>query len=56
MPYDPSLDECVYKKILDTEQGRLNVCVYSYNNGPRKVQIARESKDREGELVCFSVQ
>lgn len=49
MPYDPSMDECLFKKTLETEQGRLNVCIYSYNNGPQKLQIARENKDREGE-------
>ncbi|MFH1867498.1 MAG: hypothetical protein ABH843_00880 [Candidatus Omnitrophota bacterium] len=50
MPYDASLDQCLYKKALETEQGRLNVCIYSYNNGPKKLQIARENRGKEGDF------
>ena len=50
MPYDAKLDECVFAKHWDTETARLTVSVYSYNQGPRKLQMTRENRDREGEL------
>ncbi len=50
MPYDSSLDEQLFSKSLDTEDGRITVSVYSYNNGAKKLQIVRENKDPEGNL------
>ena len=48
MPYDSSLDEQLFAKSFDTEDGKITVSVYSYNNGPKKLQISRENKDAEG--------
>jgi hypothetical protein len=48
MPYDSSLDNQLFSKILETDGGRITVSVYSYNNGPLKMQIVRENKDAEG--------
>jgi len=48
MPYDPSLDERVFYKTWESENSRLSVSIYSYNNGPKKLQLTRENKDREG--------
>ena len=48
MAYDPSLDEQVFAKAWEHEAGRLVVGVYSYNGGPRKVQIRREPKEEGG--------
>jgi hypothetical protein len=48
MPYDSSLDEQIFAKAWETESGKIVVSVYSYNNGPKKLQIIREIKDREG--------
>jgi len=48
MAYDPSLDEEVFAKAWENDMGRLVVGVYSYNAGPRKVQIRREPKTEEG--------
>lgn len=48
MAYDPSLDEEVFAKAWENDAGRLVVGVYSYNNGPRKVQIRREPKGEGG--------
>lgn len=48
MPYDSSLDEQLFAKSFDTEDGKITVSVYSYNNGPKKLQIIRENKDAEG--------
>ena len=48
MAYDPNLDEQVFAKAWEHEAGRLVVGVYSYNGGPRKVQIRREPKEEGG--------
>ncbi len=48
MPYNSSLDECLFSKSQESESGRLTVSVYSYNKGARKLQIARENRDAEG--------
>jgi hypothetical protein len=50
MPYDSSLDEQLFVKAFDTEDGKITVSVYSYNNGAKKLQIVRENKDAEGNL------
>ena len=49
MPYDSSLDEKLFSKSWDNENGKIVVSVYSYNNGPNKLQIIREVKSREGQ-------
>ncbi|MCM8775143.1 MAG: hypothetical protein NC930_02135 [Candidatus Omnitrophica bacterium] len=43
MPYDSKLDECLFSKSWGTESERLTVGVYSYNKGPKKLQITREN-------------
>ena len=48
MPYDSSLDEKVFFKSWESENSRVNVSVYSYNNGPKKLQITRENRVGEG--------
>lgn len=48
MPYDSNLDEKVFGKSWETEATRITVSIYSYNNGPKKMQITRENRDREG--------
>lgn len=50
MPYDSNLDEKVFSKSWETDSGRLTVSVYSYNKGPKKLQITRENRTGEGEL------
>ncbi len=50
MPYDSSLDEQIFTKEWESENGKIVVSVYSYNNGPKKIQIIREIKDREGKF------
>jgi hypothetical protein len=50
MPYDSSLDQQLFTKSCDTDNGRLSVSIYSYNNGPKKIQISRESKDQQDNL------
>ena len=48
MPYDSNLDEKLFSKFWENDTGKIVVSVYSYNNGPKKLQISREIKDREG--------
>ena len=48
MPYDKSLDELLFSKAWENERERLTVSVYSYNNGPKKLQITRENSDASG--------
>jgi len=48
MPYDSSLDEQLFSKSYEADDGRITVSVYSYNNGPKKLQIVRENKNPEG--------
>ena len=50
MPYDQKLDECIFSKSWETDMERLTVSIYSYNKGPKKLQLIRESKNNEGEL------
>lgn len=50
MPYDRNLDECLFSKSWETESERLTVSVYSYNKGPKKLQITRENKDSNGDF------
>lgn len=48
MPYDAKLDKQVFTKFWENQLSRISVSVYSYNNGPKKLQISRENKDEEG--------
>ena len=50
MPYDRDLDECLFSKVWEDENDRLTVSIFSYNNGQKKLQISRESKNAQGEL------
>jgi hypothetical protein len=48
MPYNSSLDQKHFSKSFEKESGRVTVSVYSYRNGPKKLQLTREMKDKEG--------
>ena len=49
MPYDAKLDKQVFTKFWENDTTKLSVSIYSYNNGPQKLQISRENKNAEGE-------
>ena len=49
MPYNNSLDKCLFSKSHETDTSRLTVSIYSYNGGANKLQIARENKDDVGD-------
>ena len=43
MPFDPSLDQDLFKETKDFGDTRVTVGVFSYNGGEKKLQIAREN-------------
>ena len=45
MPYDQTLDAETFKETKEFENTRITVAVFSYNNGPKKIQITRENLD-----------
>ena len=49
MPYDASLDKQVFAKSHENEGTKITVSIYSYNNGPKKLQLSRENQDAEGQ-------
>ncbi len=49
MPYDATLDKCLFSKAWENDLGRIVVGVFSYNNGQKKLQISRENKSDSGE-------
>ncbi|MCG8430276.1 MAG: hypothetical protein MJA29_03795 [Candidatus Omnitrophica bacterium] len=50
MPYKKDLDEEVFSRSWENDTDKITVSVHSYNKGPRKLQITREIKNREGQL------
>ncbi len=49
MPYDSSLDKQLFTQSWEDQGSKISVSIYSYNNGPKKLQISRESQNAEGE-------
>ena len=50
MPYDSSLDKQLFTKSFESDDTKITVSVYSYNSGPKKLQISREVPDAEGSM------
>ncbi len=48
MAYDRTLDEQLFAKSWEGQGTKLTVGVYSYNHGPKKLQISRELAAEEG--------
>ncbi len=48
MAYDSSLDQQLFAKSWEGHGTTITVGVYSYNRGPKKVQISRELIAEEG--------
>lgn len=48
MAYERDLDECLFSQSWESGRQRVTVSVYSYNKGPKKLQITRENKGPEG--------
>jgi len=49
MAYDSSLDAQSFTRSWENDTGKIVVSVYSYNNGPKKLQITRELQNKEGQ-------
>ena len=43
MPFDPSLDQELFKETKEFGDTRITVGVFSYNGGEKKLQIVREN-------------
>ena len=43
MPYDAGLDIASFKELINFENTRITVGVFSYNGAPKKLQITREN-------------
>jgi len=50
MPYDASLDECLFRKEWESDSDRLSVSIFSYNQGAKKIQLSRENRNAQGEF------
>lgn len=50
MPYNINFDECLFTKSWQNSTDRITVSIYSYNKGAKKLQITRETINKEGEL------
>jgi len=48
MAYDSSLDQQSFVKELEGEKSKITISIYSYNNGPKKLQLSRAVKDTQG--------
>ena len=51
MAYQNSLDKQLFSKFFDTAGGKIVVSVFSYNNGPSKLQITREVQRKDGTVI-----
>ena len=49
MPYDASLDKQLFAKSHEVDGTKITISIYSYNNGPKKLQLSRENQNAEGE-------
>jgi len=43
MAFDKSLDKELFKELIEFETTRINVSVFSYNEGTPKLQLTREN-------------
>jgi len=50
MPYDSSLDECLFSKFYESDNDKITVSVQCYNKGVKKLQITRQNKMENSEL------
>jgi hypothetical protein len=48
--YDKNLDKQIFAKSVEMDRCKLNVEVYSYNEGQAKLQITRENKNATGQF------
>lgn len=49
MPYDQSLDVAKFKETKEFAETRITIGVFSYNEGPMKLQLSRENMNANEE-------
>ena len=49
MAFDKNLDKELFSETKEFETSKLKVGVYSYNDGEKKLQISRETRNQDGE-------
>jgi len=47
--FDKSLDKEIFSETIPFETSRINVGVFSYNDGEKKLQVSRENMSQDGE-------
>ena len=54
MPYDRSLDKELFGEEIEFETTKVRVSVYSYNDGPKKLQLSRQNRNMDTGEFGFS--
>ena len=49
MAFDENLNKELFSETKEFETSKLKVGVYSYNDGEKKLQISRETRNQDGE-------
>jgi hypothetical protein len=49
MAFDKNMDKQLFTESAEWETTRINVGVYSYNEGEKKIQLSRENRNQDGE-------
>ena len=49
MAFDKSLDKELFAETIEMETSKIKIGVYSYNDGDKKVQPSRETRNQDGE-------
>ena len=49
MVFDKNLDKELFSETKEFETSKIKVGVYSYNDGEKKLQISRETRNQDGE-------
>ncbi len=51
MAFDKSLDKQLFSETVEFETSKITVGVYSYNDGEKKLQLSRETRNMDGEFT-----
>ena len=51
MAFDKSLDKVLFSEVVEFETSKITVGVYSYNDGEKKLQLSRETRNMDGEFT-----
>ena len=51
MAFDKNLDKKLFSETVEFETSRITVGVFSYNDGEKKLQISRETRNMDGEFT-----